>query len=120
MLPAAQRLGMSTDADAGDAAGAEDAEPSITLYRLEGCPFCEFVVDRLDEIDIEYDSVWVEGLHSRRNEVKRVSGQRQVPVIVDDATGVTMSQSSRILEYIDATYAGESVSVDPNPEPEAT
>lgn len=110
---------MSTDADAGDATGAEDAESSLTLYRLEGCPFCEFVVDRLDELDLEYDSVWVEGLHSRRNEVKRVSGQRQVPVILDDATGVTMSQSARILEYIDATYAGESVTVDPDPETEA-
>jgi len=104
---------MSTDADAGDATGTDAAEPTITLYRLEGCPFCEFVVDRLDELELDYDSVWVEGLHSRRNEVNRVS------VVVDDATGVTMSQSSRILEYLDATYAGESVTVDPNPVTEA-
>jgi glutaredoxin len=110
---------MSTDAEAGDATDAADSEPTITLYRLEGCPFCEFVVDRLDELDIAYDSVWVEGLHSRRNEVQRVSGQRQVPVVVDSATGVTMSQSSRILEYLDATYAGEDIEVDANPETEA-
>ena len=110
---------MSTDADAGDATGTDAAEPTITLYRLEGCPFCEFVVDRLDELELDYGSVWVEGLHSRRNEVNRVSGQRQVPVVVDDATGVTMSQSSRILEYLDVTYAGESVTVDPNPATEA-
>ncbi|WP_276260497.1 glutaredoxin domain-containing protein [Haloglomus litoreum] len=110
---------MSTDADAGEATDATDADPTITLYRLEGCPFCEFVVDRLDELDLAYDSVWVEGLHSRRNEVQRVSGQRQVPVIVDSATGVTMSQSSRILEYLNATYAGESGAVDANPTTEA-
>jgi glutathione S-transferase len=110
---------MSTDADAGDATEADTTEPTITLYRLEGCPFCEFVVDRLDELDLDYDSVWVEGLHSRRNEVNRVSGQRQVPVIVDDATGVTMSQSSRILEYLDATYADEPVTVGPDPVTEA-
>jgi glutaredoxin len=119
MLPAVQGVCMSTDADAGDATDMAGPEPRITLYRLEGCPFCEFVVDRLDELDIEYDSVWVEGLHSRRNEVMRVSGQRQVPVVVDEATGVTMSQSARILEYIDGTYADESVDVDPNPETEA-
>ncbi|THE66811.1 NrdH-redoxin [Salinadaptatus halalkaliphilus] len=77
----------------------------VTLYRLEGCPYCEIVVDRLEELDLEYDSVWVEGLHSKRNEVKRVSGQRQVPVVVDDDQGVTMAESERILEFLDRTYA---------------
>lgn len=77
---------------------------SLTFYRLEGCPFCEFVVDELHELDLEFDSVWVEGLHSKRNEVAAVSGQRQVPVLVDDDYGVTMSQSARILEYLETTY----------------
>jgi glutaredoxin len=78
---------------------------ALTLYRLEGCPYCELVVDRLDELDLDYESVWVEGLHSKRNEVKRVSGQRQVPVVVDDAMGVTMSQSDRIIDFIEGSYA---------------
>ncbi|MFB6169771.1 MAG: glutaredoxin family protein [Haloarculaceae archaeon] len=78
---------------------------SLTLYRLEGCPWCEKVVDRLDELDLDYESVWVEGLHSKRNEVQRVSGQRQVPVIIDDDRGVTMAESARILEYLDKSYA---------------
>lgn len=77
---------------------------SVTLYRLEGCPFCEFVVDKLDELDVPYDSVWVEGPHSERNEVKRVSGQRQVPVVIDDEYGVSMSQSARIFEFLELTY----------------
>lgn len=77
---------------------------SRTLYRLEGCPFCEFVVDKLADLDLEYESVWVEGLHSRRNEVKRVSGQRVVPVLVDDEYGVTMAESERIMEYLETTY----------------
>ncbi|WP_424019230.1 glutaredoxin family protein [Halorientalis pallida] len=78
---------------------------TMTLYRLEGCPYCELVVDRLDELDIDYESVWVEGLHSRRNEVKRISGQRQVPVVVDEDRGITMAESERILEYLDQSYA---------------
>ncbi|ELY72688.1 glutathione S-transferase N-terminal domain-containing protein [Natrinema pallidum] len=77
----------------------------ITLYRLEGCPYCEHVVDRLEELDVDYESVWVEGLHSKRDEVKRVSGQRQVPVVVDEASGVTMAESDRILDYLETTYA---------------
>ncbi|WP_299262788.1 glutaredoxin family protein [Halorientalis sp.] len=78
---------------------------TMTLYRLEGCPYCELVVDRIEELDIDYESVWVEGLHSRRNEVARISGQRQVPVVVDEDRGITMAESERILEYLDQSYA---------------
>ncbi|MFC6719343.1 glutathione S-transferase N-terminal domain-containing protein [Natrialbaceae archaeon GCM10025810] len=77
---------------------------AITFYRLEGCPYCEVVADRLDDLEVDYESVWVEGLHSKRNEVKRVSGQRQVPVVVDENRGVTMAESERILEYLDRSY----------------
>jgi glutathione S-transferase len=78
---------------------------SMTLYQLEGCPWCENVADRLDELDLDYESVWVEARHSERNEVKRVSGQRAVPVLVDADRGVTMNESSNIVEYLDTTYA---------------
>ncbi|SEW21425.1 glutathione S-transferase N-terminal domain-containing protein [Natrinema salifodinae] len=77
----------------------------LTLYQLDGCPYCERVADRLDELDVDYESAWVEGLHSERDEVKRVSGQRQVPVVVDEEYGVTMAESDRILEYLETTYA---------------
>jgi glutaredoxin len=77
---------------------------SLTLYRLEGCPYCEFVVDKLEELGADYDSVWVEGLHSKRDEVKSITGQRQVPAVVDEEYGVSMSQSARIFEYLETTY----------------
>jgi glutaredoxin len=77
----------------------------ITLYALDGCPFCEKVSDALDEHGIDYDTEWVEALHSQRNEVKRVSGQRGVPVIVDDERGVTMSESDNILEFVEHSLA---------------
>lgn len=77
---------------------------ALTLYRLEGCPFCELVVDKLNDLDLEFESVWVEGLHSRRNEVKEVSGQRVVPVLIDEDHGVTMAESDRINEYLETTY----------------
>ena len=77
---------------------------SRTLYRLEGCPFCEFVVDKLDDLDLDFESVWVEGLHSRRNEVKRVSGQRVVPVLVDENYGATMAESAHIIDFLETNY----------------
>jgi glutathione S-transferase len=80
------------------------SEPKITLYRLQACPFCERVVRTLHEYDLDYQSRFVEPLHSKRDAVKRESGVRTVPVIVDERTGVTMAESAKIVEYLDATY----------------
>jgi glutaredoxin len=79
-------------------------EPQITLYRLQACPFCERVVRLLDAYDLTYQSRYVEPMHSARNVVKRVSGARSVPAIVDRETGVTMSESGNIVEYLEQTY----------------
>jgi len=84
-----------------------DEQPAITLYRLQACPFCERVVRTLDEQGLAYQSRFVEPMHSDRNVVKRVSGKRSVPAIVDDNTGVTMSESANIVDYLEHTYGEE-------------
>lgn len=73
----------------------------LTLYALDGCLYCEAVHDALTEDGIGYETVWTEPLHSDRNEVRRVSGQRQVPVLVDPDRGVTMAESEHIVKYIE-------------------
>ncbi len=78
---------------------------AITLYALDGCPWCEKVHDALAEAGVDYETEWVEALHSDRNEVRRVSGQRGVPVLVDGDRGVTMCESANIVEYVERTLA---------------
>ncbi|MEF8779751.1 MAG: glutathione S-transferase N-terminal domain-containing protein [Haloferacaceae archaeon] len=78
--------------------------PDITVYRLQACPYCERVVRTLDELDLAYRSRFVEPMHSDRNVVKRISGKRSVPAIVDERTGVTMSESENIVGYLRRTY----------------
>lgn len=80
------------------------AEPPITFYRLQGCPFCERVARLLSEYDLDYRSRFVEPMHSDRNVVKRVAGVRTVPVVVDENTGVTMAESANIVSYLESTY----------------
>jgi glutathione S-transferase len=80
------------------------SDPDITLYRLQACPFCERVVRVLDEYDLNYRSRFVEPMHSDRNVVQRLTGKRTVPAIVDESTGVTMSESANIVEYLERTY----------------
>ncbi|MFB6161255.1 MAG: glutaredoxin family protein [Haloferacaceae archaeon] len=77
----------------------------VTLYALDGCPYCERVHDVLNAAGVEYETRWTEALHSDRDEVKRVSGQRAVPVLVDEERGVTMAESDNIVEYVERTLA---------------
>jgi glutaredoxin len=78
---------------------------ALELYALDGCPYCEKVHDALEDAGVDYETRWVDALHSDRNEVKRVSGQRGVPVLIDEDRGVTMSESANIMEYVERTLA---------------
>ena len=82
------------------------SEPAITVYRLQGCPYCERVIRKLQDLGLDYRSRFVEAMHSERNVVKRVSGKRTVPAIVDEKTGVKMSESANIIEYLEGSYGG--------------
>ena len=78
---------------------------SMKLYELDGCPYCKKVQRKLDELDLDYESVKVPSSHSRRDEVKEVSGQTGVPVLVDKKHGVDgMPESDDIVEYLEETY----------------
>lgn len=81
---------------------------TLELYELEGCPFCAKVKRKLDELDLEYESHVVLGSHADRDEVEAVSGQREVPVLVDTEHGVEgMNESDDIVEYLEETYGQE-------------
>ncbi|MDR9381777.1 MAG: glutaredoxin domain-containing protein [Natronomonas sp.] len=78
---------------------------NITLYELPGCPYCAKVVDKLNELGLEYDSIEVPRAHGERTEVENVSGQTGVPVIVDEEHGVDgMAESDDIVAYLGETY----------------
>jgi glutaredoxin 3 len=79
--------------------------PDLTLYELRRCPYCAKVRRALDDLGLEYESRYVPGTRSRRDEVKAVSGQYQVPVLVDENNGVEgMSESDDIVEYLYEEY----------------
>ena len=82
---------------------------NLTLYELEGCPYCAKVKTKLADLDLGYESVMVPRSHSERTEVEEVSGQTGVPVLVDEANGVEgMPESDDIVEYLEETYGSAS------------
>lgn len=77
----------------------------LTLYELEGCPYCEKVKRKLSELELEYDSVMVPRSHGERTEVEEISGQTGVPVLVDPDHDVDgMPESDDIVAYLEETY----------------
>lgn len=79
--------------------------PNLTLYELPGCPYCAKVKEELDEQDLEYEVIEVPRSHDERTEVKEVSGQTEVPVLVDPEHGVEgMHESADIVAYLQETY----------------
>ncbi|GAA0222410.1 glutathione S-transferase N-terminal domain-containing protein [Haladaptatus pallidirubidus] len=78
---------------------------TLELYELEGCPFCAKVTTKLDELDLDYESHFVPRAHSERTEVKEISGQTGVPVLVDKEHGVEgMPESDDIVQFLEETY----------------
>lgn len=83
------------------------ADPSErTLYRHVGCPYCERIVRVAQELDVEFTSRFVVPAHNERDYIKHISGGRSVPVLVDPSSGVTMSESANIVDYLGTTYGG--------------
>jgi glutathione S-transferase len=78
---------------------------TLELYELQGCPYCAKVTTKLDELGLDYESHMVPAAHGKRDEVKAVSGQTGVPVLVDPDNGVEgMAESDDIVEYLEETY----------------
>lgn len=80
---------------------------NLELYELPGCPYCAKVTKKLDDLGLDYVSHEVPSSHSKRTEVKEISGQTGVPVLVDPDNGIdAMPESSDIVEYLEETYGG--------------
>jgi len=79
---------------------------ALILYELPGCPYCAKVTNKLDELGVEYESRKVPRSHSERTEVKEISDQTGVPVIIDEAHDIHgMPESDDIVAHLEANYA---------------
>jgi glutathione S-transferase len=85
------------------------SEPRRVLYRCGTptnflCP-CGAVARRLNKLGLEYRTERVQRRRKSRPEIVELTKQPYVPVLVDDQEVV--SDSRRILEYLDRAYGEE-------------
>lgn len=75
----------------------------LEVYQFEGCPFCSKVRQKLTELQIDFIARQVGP--NDRSRVEEVSGQENVPVLVDPNTDTVMPESDDIVEYLEEHYA---------------
>jgi glutaredoxin 3 len=74
----------------------------MVLYQAEWCPYCARVRKKMTDLLLDYRTVNVPHSHALRDEVKQVSGQTSIPVLVDG--DVVLDDDDDIIPYLDRTY----------------
>ena len=78
----------------------------LELYRLPGCPYCAKVGRKLEALGLDYEAHSVLPFRFLRFEVKALSGQSGVPVLVDPEHGIEgLAESDDIVAHLENTYA---------------
>ena len=76
----------------------------LTLYNMEGSPFCRKVREVLCELDLEHVVRNLPKGSPKRAELVQRGGKMQVPYLVDPNTGREMYESDDIVAYLESTY----------------
>jgi glutathione S-transferase len=76
----------------------------LEIYQKEDCPFCKKVRSRLSELGVSWVAHSAEPGSKSAEVLERISGEHQVPFLVDAERGVMMPESDAILEYLDVNY----------------
>jgi glutaredoxin 3 len=74
----------------------------IVFYQAEWCPYCARVRSKLTDLLLDYKAVNVARSHSERDEVKAVSGQTSIPVLVDG--DVVLDDDDEMIPYLEKKY----------------
>ena len=73
------------------------------LYQAEWCPFSHRVRAKLTELGVPYEAINVPAEGEERTEVKELTGNTAIPVLVDGEE--VISDSSAIISYLEKNYA---------------
>lgn len=74
----------------------------LEVYQFEGCPYCSKVRSKLTELGIDFIARQAD--KNDRSRVEEVSGQTNVPVLVDPNTDTVMPESDDIVDYLEEHY----------------
>ncbi len=102
VLASAVRLGRGTRCVAKNARG---TYKPLTLYNMEGSPYCRKVRETLSELDLEYVVRNLPKGSPKRAELLKRAGKVQVPYLIDPNAGREMFESDDIVAYLRKGYS---------------
>ncbi len=76
----------------------------LTLYNMEGSPYCRKVRETLSELDLEHIVRNVPKGSPKRADLQKRGGKVQVPYLIDPNTGREMYESDDIVAYLEKQY----------------
>ena len=74
----------------------------MKLYQAEWCPFSHRVRAKLTELGIDYEAVNVSASAEKRTELKELTGDSAIPVLVDGEE--VISDSGEAISYLEGKY----------------
>ncbi len=81
----------------------------LELYQFEDCPYSTKVRKRLSELEIDYVLRNVSQDKSKRSLLKKVSGQDEVPTLIDsDRDAIIAADEKRIIQHLETYYVRRS------------
>ncbi len=80
----------------------------LTLYVKTGCPFCAKVLAAGEELGLTFDQKNIADEAYAQQLIAR-GGKRQVPYLVDSASGTEMYESDDIVQYLHEHFGKETV-----------
>ncbi len=72
----------------------------LLLYKMEGCPYCQKVLDHLETKNIQFRSLDISD-SVNMDELLHLGGEDQVPFLVDTEHNAKMYESDDIIEYLE-------------------
>lgn len=71
----------------------------LLLYKMEGCPFCQKVLNHLEEKNMQFKSMDISD-PVNLDELLHLGGDEQVPFLVDTDHNAKMYESDDIINYL--------------------
>jgi len=79
----------------------------IELYQREECVDCARVRRALGDLMLDFTARQVQPAVAGRDALERATGQREVPVLMDHAAGMVVTEADDIIAYLHETYGRE-------------
>lgn len=71
----------------------------LLLYKMEGCPYCEKVLNQLEEKGLDFRALDIAD-PVNLDELLHLGEKEQVPFLVDTDHNAKMYESDKIIEYL--------------------